>query len=226
MLRLVALAILPLLVLSAGALGLVLAAPAPPDRLVEQVLHEGCEGASGSCWYGIVPGVTTFQEAIERLRQHPWIGAIDISEMPSPYVSWLWKPDAPAAVRGGNAPAGGYAWVGYPVYHQIEGVHVWTALPVASFWLALGPPDEAGDAVGVVNYRAGYTGADGGGRVLASAFQHGTLVLHSGFPCSVTAREFFSAPAAISVYVQAPRTLGGLQPGGLREWLYGAACGG
>jgi len=212
--------------LCAGALGLVLAAPAPPDPLLEQLLHEGCEGVSGPCWYGIVPGVTSFQETIDRLRLHPWIGAIDVSEMPSPYVSWLWKPDAPAAIRGGNTPAGGYAWVGYPVYHLIEGVHVWTALPTASYWLALGPPDEAGDAVGVVNYRAGYAAANGLGRVLASSFLNGTLVLHSGFRCGATAREFFSAPAAISVYVQPPRTLGGLEPGGLREWLYESPCGG
>jgi len=224
-LRLVALAALPLLVLCASALGVVLAAPPPPDPLVVQALREGCEGISGPCWFGIVPGVTTFQEAIDRLRQHPWIGAIEVSEMPSPYVSWLWKPNAPAAVRGGHAPAGGYAWVGYPAYHLIEGVHVWTALPTGGFWLALGPPDEAGDAVGMVDYRAGSALRERG-RVLASVFQNGTLALHSGFPCNATPWEFFSAPAALSIYAQRPRALDGLAPGTLRNWLYQVPCGG
>jgi hypothetical protein len=224
-LRLIALSLLPLLIVCVSVLGLVTAGAAPLDPLVEQVLHDGCEGITGPCWYGIVPGVTHFQEAIDRLRQHPWIGAIDISEMPSPYVSWLWNADAPAAVRGEGVSAGGYAWVGYPDY-LIEGVYLWTALPQAAYWLALGRPDTAGDQDGAVGYTAGYPALRGRARVLAAAYQQGTLVLHAGFACDASAREFFDASTSVSVYVQSPRALGSLTAGGLRDWLYRAPCDG
>jgi hypothetical protein len=211
----------------AAAFGLAAAtAQTPPDPLIAQVLREGCEGVAQPCWFGIVPGETGFQEAIDRLYEHPWIGAIDVSEMPSPYVSWLWSEDAPTAIRGEGAPAGGYVWVGYPEYHRVEGVHLWTALPQGAYWLALGRPDEAGDAVGAIGYAAGYPAQRGRDRVLAAAFAGGTLVLHSGFPCQASAHQFFNAPAAISVYVQSPRTLGDLTDGGLSDWLYRAPCDG
>jgi len=225
-LRPVLLAALPLLVLCAGALGLVRAAPQPDDTLMAEVLNAGCEGVAGPCWYGIVPGVTRFQEAINRLREHPWIGAIDISDMPSPYVSWLWKRDAPAAIRGDDAPAGGYAYAGYPDYHVIEGIHLWTALPQGNYWLALGRPEQAGDAVGLVGYTAGYPALAGRDRVLAASYDGGRRVLHAGFRCGANARAFFNATVALSIYLEPPRALGDLQPGGLREWLYRAVCGG
>lgn len=224
MLRPVLLAILPLVVLCASALGLVRAAPQPDDALIAQVLNAGCEDVAGPCWYGIVPGVTRFQEAIDRLRQHPWIGAIDISDMPSPYVSWLWKRDAPAAIRGERAPAGGYAYAGYPDYHVVEGIHIWTALPQGDYWLALGRPEQAGNAAGMVGYTAGYPAQAGRDRVLAASYDDGTRVLHAGFPCEANARAFFSAPVALSIYLAPPRAVGDLGPGGLREWLYRAAC--
>lgn len=224
MLRLIRLPLLLVFALSLGALGLARATPQPDDGLVARVLYEGCEGIAGPCWYGIVPGVTRFTEAIARLRQHPWIGAIDISETPSPYVSWLWRRDAPAAIRGGDAPAGGYAYVGYPNYHIIEGIHLWTALPQGAYWLALGLPDLAGNAIGIVGYTSGYRAQRGRDRVIAAAFAGGVRVLHAGFPCQADARTFFNAPVALSVYLAPPRSLGNLQPGGLREWLYGAAC--
>lgn len=225
MLRLLLAPALLIVAVCAGALGLTAAAAqAPPDPLVAQVLDDGCAGIPEPCWFGIVPGVTGFQEAIDRLYEHPWIGAIDVSELPSPYVSWLWNADAPAAIRGENAPAGGYAWVGYPNYHVIEGVHLWTALPQADYWLALGRPEEAGNAAGAVGYASGYQAQRGRDRVLAAAFQDGTLVLHSGFPCNATAMQFFSAPTAISIYLEMPRALGDLTTGGLGDWLYRAPC--
>ena len=227
MLRLLLVPALLVFAVCAGALGLTaVAAQAPADPLIAQLLDDGCAGIPEPCWFGIVPGVTGFQEAIDRLYEHPWIGAIDVSEMPSPYVSWLWNDAAPPEIRGEGAPAGGYAWVGYPNYHEIEGVHLWTALPQGAYWLALGQPEEAGDAVGAVGYTAGYPALRGRDRVLASAFAGGTLVLHSGFSCGASAMEFFSAPTAISVYVKLPRALGDLTAGGLGDWLYRADCAG
>ena len=225
MLRLILRSALMVFLLCAGAFGLAVAAgQAPPDPLIEQVLHEGCKGIDRPCWFGIVPGVTSFQDAIDRLYEHPWIGSVDVSELPSPYVSWLWASDAPAAIRGEGASAGGYLWVSYPDYHLVEGIHVWTALSQGEYWLSLGQPERAGQALGAIGYSSAAPAGKGQDRVIASTFANGAVILHSGFRCPATIRGFFSAAAAISFYDRPPRAVGDLVAGGLRDWLFRAPC--
>ncbi|MCC6803624.1 MAG: hypothetical protein IT319_12135 [Anaerolineae bacterium] len=102
------------------------------------------------CWQGIRPGVTTGEEALVILQNHPWVNAIwgvSGSAYPggevSPLLYWRWSENYPFA---GDVPFGqqGIIVTSGGVVQQI---FLTADIPFGDLWLALGTP-----ASGAVDY--------------------------------------------------------------------------
>lgn len=98
------------------------------------------------CWAGIQTGVTTWQEALAILEAHPWIGVVDSQLRPAHIdepgyergiIIWLWSGTQPAWLatdQGSRLDIMG---------GLVSDITLFTRLPLADVWLALGPPEYA-----------------------------------------------------------------------------------
>ncbi|MBA3869066.1 MAG: hypothetical protein H0X30_07925 [Anaerolineae bacterium] len=121
------------------SLAILLVRAQPPNDDLRQMPANNC---LSSCFMGIHPGVTTFEEAVKLLKAHPWVSKVT-SDDPN-QLGWLWSDQAPNFLQ--NAAVNPV----YPVNDEIifeDGVvstiNINTRLTFGDIALAWKYPDES-----------------------------------------------------------------------------------
>ncbi|MCC6613948.1 MAG: hypothetical protein IT320_10750 [Anaerolineae bacterium] len=89
------------------------------------------------CALGIIPGVTSLDEAGRILNDHPWVADYQLSRsitVDSGYLIWRWSGEQPTYIDGDEEAA---LWVDNG---RVEWMQVTTHLPFGDLWLRLGTP--------------------------------------------------------------------------------------
>ena len=124
--------------------------PQDDDQLREVLLPNACVPP---CFLGITPGETTMAQAIDLLKQHPWVGSIKRVDSERQWVVFEWSGKQPPEFNRSN----------WPTVEAKDGVVqqivVPTAIPLADFWLAVGKPDWSfgNNVYGGTSYAIGYS---------------------------------------------------------------------
>lgn len=116
-----------------AVLGVIHAPPSDVDA-ARAFLGGPTSACAPPCFMGIRPGETTSREAIERLRDSPWVKAVYQTEADS-VITWDWSDRRPGWIDGtspGHLVADSRRVVTY--------VDVQSNVPAATLWLAYGAP--------------------------------------------------------------------------------------
>src|SRR5712672_955011 len=97
----------------------------------QRFLQDKC---SAACFVGIQPGVTTVEEALERLANSVWISNVDNRTVNnvSGYISWKWSDQKPAWI---SASREGEIWA---TQKQVVQIMIYGDLQLGDMRLALG----------------------------------------------------------------------------------------
>jgi hypothetical protein len=119
------------------ALGATRVHPDDDRDLLSALSRADCapEAADAPCFLGIRPGVTTWDEALERLQASPWVGSISAATGKRS-LTWTWNGQQPAFLHSGHEQNALFAANGI-VYR----VDVQTGESLAAVLLDLGLPD-------------------------------------------------------------------------------------
>ena len=134
------LALIPLVLFTAAAL-LIHSQPYTDRGLKAFVMPDNCVA---QCLMGIQPGITTMQDAIQRLWQNPWIDRVTPlpnGEHPT-QIWWVWKDSAPDYLRKGHPYSDGQILISFS--GKVGSVNFGTTLVAGDDVLMLGKPDEDG----------------------------------------------------------------------------------
>lgn len=130
MVRLFAKSALILLALFAMLAGFIRAQPYMDGELSAFLFEGDC---ALPCFMGIRPGVTTTQEAVRLLEQHPWVGKVTqhiwFGGPATSLYSWSWNGQQPAFINA-SAP-GVFSTRG----NMVDVLQVTTAISLGEFWL-------------------------------------------------------------------------------------------
>lgn len=134
MIRLLLKSALTLLVLFAVLAGFIRAQPYKDGELNAFLFEGDC---ALPCFMGIRPGVTTTQEAVRLLEQHPWVEKVTqhiwFGGPATSLYSWSWNGQQPALINA-SAP-GVFSTQG----NIIDVLQVPTAISLGEFWLLSRP---------------------------------------------------------------------------------------
>ncbi len=125
--------------MNAALLLMLRAQPTADHRLDQFFGAEVC--AAMPCWQGIRPGVTRVTEAVNILKQHPWVDQVsDVNTgglgSDAGLVYWSWSSRYPFAAHPEAEPQGIII-----VRRQIvEQIYITTDLPLGAVWLHFGQP--------------------------------------------------------------------------------------
>ena len=188
-----------LLVLFAAGVGLVRMQPQSANPALARVLLADCPAP---CWEGIRPGVTSKDEALPRLRAHPWVAQI-IPDLYADYgegwMHWRWSPDKPAFIPEENSNS---LWVDNR--NMVKNIEIRTTVPLGVMLLFLGDPDWSnvyplGDTLIQVN----------------SAYVSRSFFILFQVSCTASIMEFWQTP--VSIYwvdgINGVGKIPGLMPG-------------
>lgn len=211
--------IMAAMVLCAGfsaALALIRAQPDDASR-VQAFLSAGCTPTSQPCWAGILPGRTRFDAAITMLSHSPWVQALSISEgAGSTSARWQWSAEAPAFVHGpGQEQA--ELW-------SVGGVVSYIMLPTR---LAYGLLEYAIGQPGFGQFEVIGAGANGPASRQAyflAAYQQSRVIVETHFACPAPAREFWAAPAQITLFSASLMQGAPFDRYDFFAWMYDSPC--
>jgi hypothetical protein len=92
-----------------------------------------------ACFMGIRPGQTPLAEALELLKNHPWVASVKVSaaatQAGSGAVNWTWSVMHPPWLGS----LGGLLRI---ENYRVEQIEVDTLLPFSDVWMLLGEPDK------------------------------------------------------------------------------------
>jgi hypothetical protein len=116
--------------------GVVAAFPYDASALNLLLESENCDVAA--CWQGIEPGVTTADEAVALLENHPWIGMVDYR---FGEINWQWNGTQPAIFDATKPLFHGRMLLDQIENPTLDSLSIPTHATFGDFWLALGEPD-------------------------------------------------------------------------------------
>jgi hypothetical protein len=137
-------------------------------------------GCSAPCWQGIQLGVTTKDEALTILNNHPWIGQIFIGDT---QISWRWSGHQPALLDGQRdgliGLRGGVARL----------LRLQTRVQFGEFWALLGRPDGALLVRPLTRYSA----------FQIVEYEDAAILVISAVNCPATPVDFWSSTATLGM---------------------------
>lgn len=110
------------------------------DSTVRNFLSSG--DCDAPCFMGIIPGITRGADAVDMLRNNPWVDARSIyigrnSSRPYSWATWDWNGRQPAYLTGS-----GYLNYSNVFDQTVQVIHIQTAFSLGTLLLALGQPDK------------------------------------------------------------------------------------
>ncbi|MBE0689720.1 MAG: hypothetical protein IH587_06310 [Anaerolineae bacterium] len=109
----------------------------PHETTALDTLLPGEDNCALPCALGIIPGITSLDDAGRILNAHPWVADYQLSRsitVDSGYLIWHWSGAQPAIIDGQQEAA---LWV---ENGRVEWIQITTRLPFGDLWLRLGRP--------------------------------------------------------------------------------------
>lgn len=149
------------------------------------------------CWYGIQPGVTAAQDAIDQLKTHPWIDADSVNAFlsaPGASVTWRWNAAAPIFVHNAALRLPPHLWV---TNNTVQYVLIPTLIPFADIWLIYGRPQHGGMTV---LDSAAASSLQGDNTLNSASYFDGRMIFTTNYKCPVRPLDFWNAPVTMTLY--------------------------
>ncbi len=183
---------LPLLFLFTSITGLIYARLSPyDDRELRALLTP--DGCSTPCMMGILPGVTTAYEAVQRLQENPWVKDLQVnrnSDGAMISAQWEWNGNQPSLIPSQSA-----AFILFSMSDEgaifIDKISVTTSIQVGYAYLLMGQPDR------LESWSLGKTSPDA---VVGANYRDHFLTVWSVVPCPMTKLTFWEAPMKIDFF--------------------------
>jgi len=174
------------------------------DSALQSLLFSG--DCALPCFMGIRPGITTTQEAFQRLENHPWVAHVRqhlwFSGPDSTLYSWTWSGQQPELINAGSP--GMFSTRD----NRVDIIQVPTTIPLGAFWLFNRPQqgliaDEPGD----ISYSAVYL--------------DGALEVQTVMFCPLRLETFWRAQTQLQASIYTRAGPSALQ---LPGWFHDARC--
>lgn len=160
------------------------------------------EDCAAPCFLGIQPGVTTATQALDLLREHPWVRAGSItrrSRFNVVRIEWQWNGSQPGFLRlNPNAIAVATILPGFnsdpdltAEERVITGMVIFTSIPYGDVHLLLGESSNRGDYVVSRDFI--------NAQISAVYPRHKLAILSQIIPCPVSAADFWNEPVLVEI---------------------------
>ncbi len=128
------------------------------------------------CWQGVRPGVTSLEQAMALMREHPWVGEMNFAQRIDA-LYWRWNDDQPAFVDRDRR-----GFLSVRADGIISNVMLYTEIPVGDLILLLGQPDAI------------YSFANND---LIIVYEQESLEVFTRHECPFNVERFWSTPASV-----------------------------
>jgi hypothetical protein len=167
----------------AGVIGVIQAQPVDDSR-AHALLLPG-DSCLMPCWQGIRPGITSFVQIYSTLREHPWVGVIEMNRgmaFNTGLLTWTWRDPPPDLI---DTRRNGMAWIENSI---VDWVKLPTRLAFGDVWLLLDAPQKGtASLAGIVPPRW----------LHVAIYDQYRLQIGTTLPCPLRLDAFWQAPVEI-----------------------------
>jgi hypothetical protein len=177
------------------------------------------EGCAMPCFLGIQPGVTSVDEAVILLSDHPWIERVFVERRPLVhYLYWTWNGSQPDFVDDPRSRMPPHLWAQNRIVQYIA---LPTDIPYADLFTLWGTPDGGRFDASRFRDSSGFRSNANH----AAAYFNGQVLIDTDVHCPIEERRFWESTVMLTYYAT-PNTRGVLETYRLADWLYGSECAG
>jgi hypothetical protein len=158
------------------------------------------DNCAGSCLLGIYPGITTVDEALDRLRTQAWVKTVELQAPGGGYgqIRWSWSDQLPDVIDDSYPGRATFYWDAEDDHGPtldnslIETISIYTEIRMFSLQDWYGVPETGTANVrpdGDVGYSAAYRR------------QGGTISLSTVMPCPVNWMSYWNARTKLTISI-------------------------